>query len=120
MNFEEKMRALAKRQPFIAVEEAIRLIDIGGRQLAISLEGTDVVGVAEWIMDQDDILVYIPEKKINAIKEVRQRAGIGLKEAKMAVEYLQAHHEELATAQLLRAEAAEKEAIASILRGGAP
>ena len=115
MNFEERIRALSKRQPSMAIAAAIEMIDIGGRTLAIALEGVDVVGVAEWIMGEEDILVYIPEKKINAIKEVRQRAGIGLKEAKDAVEYVMAHHDKLAAAQLLKAEAAEQEAIASIL-----
>lgn len=37
------------------------------------------------------IQAFLPHKKINAIKELRARTGVGLKEAKDGIEYFEAH-----------------------------
>ena len=51
-----------------------------------SAEGGDAAAPAEEKTEFDVILTSIGEKKINVIKEVRAITGLGLKEAKEAVE----------------------------------
>lgn len=43
----------------------------------------------EWVLDQQVIMKFLPDKKILAIKETRALTGMGLKEAKDAVEMAQ-------------------------------
>lgn len=87
MNFEETMRALADRTPHVAVSEAIKLVDEGGPALTISLDGVNVRERALWVLEQPDIVEAMESRKIVAIKEVRARTYLGLKEAKDAVVY---------------------------------
>ncbi len=43
-------------------------------------------GLVQFALDNDEVMSHAGERKINAIKVLRQQAGVGLKEAKDAVE----------------------------------
>lgn len=90
------VQTLAFAHPDMRLEEAAPLIFQIEEKTAV-LESPHVAaaddfstprGVALWIDKKAnaDIQVLIPALKINAIKEVRGRTGIGLKEAKEGVE----------------------------------
>jgi ribosomal protein L7/L12 len=53
---------------------------------AMSAEGIDWNAIAD-----EELQSYLPDNKINAIKRYRELTGMGLKEAKDAVEYAIAH-----------------------------
>ncbi|MEO1286296.1 MAG: ribosomal protein L7/L12, partial [Chloroflexota bacterium] len=49
----------------------------------------------DWsVLNDEEFQSYLPHKKINAIKRYRELTGLGLKEAKQAVEYIIAHPEQ--------------------------
>lgn len=53
------------------------------------------IGVVDWDVIADaELQSYLPDYKINAIKRYRELTGLGLKEAKEAIEYVLAHPEE--------------------------
>lgn len=80
--FEQALRALARTQPSISLVTALRMVTMNpeGHELET------IQGQAAWILEHPDIRLLLADKKIHAIKEVRAHLGIGLKEAKEAVE----------------------------------
>lgn len=68
----DALREAADNNAFLSLRNALQ-------------DGTDSHQRAEWVLEQTDI-VDMFDRKINAIKEVRARTHLGLKEAKEAVE----------------------------------
>lgn len=89
-DFEVFARAYAHQNPTMTLERLIYLFDRDG---PVALAGKDRSEVGRWILTQPDIVHLMKDKKINAIKEVRARTHIGLKEAKDGVEWAQAQVE---------------------------
>lgn len=110
-SFESQIRELARRNPGVTLAYAISLIDEGK---AIFLD--TIQDRAAWILEQPDIVMLLDDKKINAIKEVRARTALGLKEAKDAVERAQVLKQSgwMSKAELERLEEEAQVAIASI------
>jgi len=112
-DFETRIRTYAERNPGRSVETALYALD----NLEVAGE-PDPYRRAEWVLEQSDIMNLCNQgMKINAIKEVRARTGMGLKEAKEAVEDAVALHDRgyLTKAQRRQLEVEEQAAIASIL-----
>jgi ribosomal protein L7/L12 len=113
-DFETRIRKLWIADPGQSLDQALRRIDGNTDVLATT---ASIQERAEWVLEQRDIVPLIENKKINAIKEVRAISGMGLKEAKEAVEYAAALQRRgyLSKAERRQLEIEEQEAIASIL-----
>lgn len=96
------LETLLFAQPELKLAEALPMVwEIEKKTLALESPGesfvpgpgTSTETVARWISRpaNKDIQDLIPTKKISAIKEVRAKTLIGLKEAKDAVEYWEAY-----------------------------
>ena len=117
-DFEERMREMARRYPRLTLTEAIRAMD-GNSGLNIFSQGPGaLMERSEWVLEQRDIMDLCELRgKIHAIKEIRARSGMGLKEAKEAVEGALALRDagHMTQAQRVQLERDEQEAIRSII-----
>ena len=117
-NFEERMRNLARRSPGMPLADAIRILDANPDLDITSNTHAAWSERAEWVLEHADIMDLCDDKgKIHAIKEIRMRTHMGLKDAKEALEHalvLRASgHMTLAQRQQLEID--EQEAIRSIV-----
>lgn len=76
------LKMVAETRPHVTIQTAMYGIERG----SFVAETLTLVERAEWVLEQDDIVALMVDRKINAIKEVRARTNLGLKEAKEAVE----------------------------------
>lgn len=113
-DFETMIRALAARAPHATLRWALAQVD-GGQHV---LRDGDPLALAEWAFANREVMqLCADQKKINAIKLMRQETQVGLKEAKDAVELAwQWRLDGRMTAdEIKQLEAEEQQAIASIL-----
>jgi ribosomal protein L7/L12 len=86
MTLDEAVPAIFKAEKRAAELEAV---NAPVRTMSISLPDTKPETLAKFIDLQPDIQALVPHKKINAIKELRARTYVGLKEAKEGIEHWQ-------------------------------
>lgn len=112
LKFEQAVRQLAQDRPAMTISAALAALDNG----SISMTGATLRERAEWVLSQQDIVDLMVDRKINAIKEIRARTHLGLKEAKDAVEYAADLQKQgwMSPAERAKLEEEAREAIASI------
>lgn len=117
-NFEIFIRSAARNNPGLPLERALAQFD--SQPISTSLHGKSMAECGRWVLTQASILELMATgKKINAIKEVRATTGLGLKDAKEAVEWAQMQIDSgwVSEEEAKRLEEEEQMAIQSILKG---
>lgn len=87
-DFEERFRRLAATHPHQSLTWALWALEhktADGDDLAPG-PGAPVEALAEYAFENSEIRFFMPDKKIHAIKKLRELANVGLKEAKDAIE----------------------------------
>lgn len=122
-SFEIKVREYAASNPNVTVATVVRHVDqqMYHEQADPSYKKAPPASAhidvrAEWVLDQPEIMSYLPDRKINAIKECRAIAMWGLKESKDAVEHAQVLQDKgwISAARAAELEAESEAAVASI------
>ena len=89
---EDALAVAADVERQMAEAEGAKALDtIGDERLTAPNDSTPVEIAAAWCRKQPTVVDFMPHKKINAIKEARGLSHMGLKSAKEAIEYMQAH-----------------------------
>ena len=88
-NFEQQIRALASRQPAMTLAAALWQLDRVDMPNHAPPPGSSTTTNAAFAWQQPSVLAFLPDQKIYAIKELRSIGGMGLKEAKEAIDLVQ-------------------------------
>ena len=85
-DFEIRIRQVLQVEPNASLARAIAVVDGTSRDDDRAGWARTPRDYAEWILDRPALMDVAHHSRINAIKEVRQLTGLGLREARDAVE----------------------------------